>query len=68
MAAPIFLTVLLVAIVVGGAFARDYLRTSKEHNRLFRKDMNEMKLEMAQLKSDMSDLKELVHDTIIEQS
>lgn len=64
--AVVLLVLFLVAIVVIGGLGREYLKTSKEHNRLFRKDMNELKKRMDQLETDMTKLKELVADTIIE--
>lgn len=62
----IFLVVLIVAIVVCGALGQEYVKTSKEHNRLFRKDMNEIKSRMDQFETDMAKLKEMVADAIIE--
>lgn len=64
--AVVLLVLFLVAIVVIGGLGREYLKTSKEHNRLFRKDMNKLKERIDQLETDMTKLKELVADTIID--
>lgn len=62
----VFLVVFIIAIVVGGSIVVEYMKTSKESNSLFRKDMNAMKEQMDQLTTEMAELKELVSDTIIE--
>jgi len=67
MVVPILFMVMLVAIVVVGSVAREYVKSSKEHLNLFRKDMEDLKSRMDQLESDMAKLNELVVDTIIEQ-
>lgn len=64
--AVVLLVIFVIALVVGGGLGREYLKTSKESNRLFRKDMNDMKNRMIQLETEMAELKELVSDTIIE--
>jgi len=56
----------IIGLIVVGGLGREYIKTSKEHDRLFRKDMNELKARMDQLETDMTEQKELIADTIIE--
>ena len=65
---PAFITIVVVLIVVLGSFAQSYVKNNKESNRLFRKDIIKMIERMDQLEADMAEQKELVADTIIEQS
>ena len=65
--APLLLVLMLVAIVVVGGIAREFIKSSKENRSLFSKDMEDLKSRMCQLESDMAKLNELVVDTIIEQ-
>jgi len=67
MAAPILFALMLVAIIVVGNIAREFVKNSKEHRNLFRKDLEDLTERMDQLESNMTELKELVADTIIAQ-
>lgn len=62
----VFLVIFVIALVVGGGLGQEYIKTNKESNLLFRKDMNDMKAQMERLETEMAELKELVSDTIIE--
>lgn len=62
----VFLVLFLVAIVVCGGLGREYIKARKEHNRLFGKELTELKERMTQLETDMAEQKELVADTIIQ--
>jgi len=64
----IILTIAIVLIVVIGSFANSYVKDNKKSNHLFRKDMKKLNARMDQLEADMAEQKELVADTIIEQS
>ena len=66
--AVVLLVIFVIALAVGGGLGQEYIRTSKESNRLFRKDMNELKERMNRLETEMAELKELVSDTIIEKA
>jgi len=62
----VFLVIMSIALVVFGGIANQAVKTNKEHKRLFRKDMEDIKSRMDRLEADMTELKELVSDTIIE--
>lgn len=60
------LVIAIIGLIVGGGLVREYIKTSKEHNRLFGKELTELKERMDQLETDMAEQKELVADTIID--
>lgn len=65
---PLLMVCGIVVVVVVGLLVNTYIKHSKEHNRLFRTDMTNLAKRMDRLEADMADLKELVSDTIIDQS
>lgn len=65
---PGFMVIAVVLIVVFSGLANSYVKDNKKSNHLFRKDMKNLNERMAALEEEMKEQKELVADTIIEQS
>lgn len=65
---PIVLVIALVAIVVLGGLAREYIKGTRASREAFGKEMKGLKQRMEALEAAMEVQKELVADAVIEKS